>query len=195
MNNKKFTFLIAMILVLFCSCGSANRTNPTNSSDSETTEGRDVETTESRDEGLGFKALKDKYNCTMLFLTTADGSSYYLYDDEVDYSQYFFLFFIAYNTTGVGFDMSLPYLNKAFDVPNVGNVPEKVKAEMLNLYYDKRGKTIYRNAQGYGFQEYYFDLSNGHCPGAYTFCRYKKEPNDKLDEVPDNALMFHWGYH
>ncbi len=189
MKNKIVLFAIVLIMSMLYSC----RTNSTRSNDNGSSSDSGSGGNESS-EGFGFKVYKDS-GARAVFLTTSDGSRYYLYDDEIDYSDYFFLFFIACNATRYtdeDYNLTAPYINSVFDVPNLHNVPEKVKAKILDIYYDKKDQLIYKGQQSYGKQTYYFDLRNGHFPGWYTFARYKKKPNDGFDDVPDGALMFFW---
>ena len=106
MRNKTFLFIVLLAIGLICSCTLKNN-NPQQQDFSEfgdygdsddpaeAPEGSDVT---SNSQGLDFKFKFNKDGGLYLLFSTLDGNSFYLYNDEVDYSSDVFYSFILLET-------------------------------------------------------------------------------------------------
>lgn len=204
MKNKVFLLIALIALGLLSSCGQNKNKNQkedlsefgTYYGDSDDPADEDITTNESED--AKFKVIYD-YN-RYVFVTTADGNSYYLYDDEFDYSDSFLAFYIVANAIKNESDAQKydQYLNKVYDLPHLDNsIPAELKERFLKLYYDYKDKDLYIHGKGYGYQQYGFSPyqnSDYDILLANTaFRRYKAENypgKKKFKDIPDGALMF-----
>jgi hypothetical protein len=213
-NNKmkQIASLIIAMLFFVCSCGLKNNTNKQNqqwdTGNYDVPEDSDeVATNTENDLDFDFKLTGITGSKLLLFLTTADKNSYYLYDDEADYSNDVFYCYLLLQTIEdidkekrdpkrildfdakkdylqASIDTYSPYLKKVFDLPNINNVPPALKEMFLKLYYDHQDSKIYSLPKKYGEQLYRIDRST-----FVKFKRYKKESGDGLDDIPDGAIM------
>lgn len=136
----------------------------------------------------------NSWDYVFIFATTADGNSYYLYDDEMDYENALFPYVIiqkAFESTDREQLMSTtkkwnPYLTKVYDLPQISGVPNDLKEALVKAYYDYKDKLFYLKDKGYGFQTYIVD-------GEYiTLQRYNSKTAKKYgvpSDVPEGAFM------
>ncbi|MBR4325496.1 MAG: hypothetical protein IKP73_08230 [Bacteroidales bacterium] len=199
MKNKIILLISVILFGLICSCGQKGNSNQQSGQQWEMGAGDsddpedfgDVSVTGNNNEAV-FKAVFGPAHRLYLFLTTPDGNNYYTYDDEVDYADAFFAFFIVNRSIKEDSDIQKysPYLNSVYNIPNLGNVPTELKERFLEVYYMCKDRTLYRKGKSYGYQAYDYSPNRGQ--GNYVFARYKNGKMPAFDDVPDNALVFYF---
>ena len=163
MKNKVLLLIALIALGLLSSCGQNN--NQKQKEDlseygnyyGDSDDPADEEFVDDGDD-IAIRAVPINFwDYVFIFATTADGNSYYLYDDETNYENAVFAYVIikkAFESTNREQLSSTtkkwnPYLTKVYDLPHISGVPNDLKEALVKAYYDYKDKLFYLEDKGY----------------------------------------------